>query len=76
MREAVLHDLLGLPWQEAERRLRAAHIPFHMRRTRAKSRIFPLDEASLYVLRVREDDAGLEILLAPRMMKGGVRNGL
>ena len=76
MREAVLHDLLGRPWSEAEPRLQAAQIPFHVSQTRAKSRIFPLDEEALYVLRIREDVAGLEVLLSPRMLKGGVRNGL
>ncbi|BEU87489.1 hypothetical protein TAMA11512_09530 [Selenomonas sp. TAMA-11512] len=77
MSETMWQDLLARPWhQEVEPLLQARKIPYTVVWTRSGSNLFKVDEAAPYVLRVRKKDEGLEILLAPRMRKGGVKNGL
>ena len=51
-------DVLGRSFEEAERLLREAGVPYTVERTRPTRHFFPVDDARLYVVRVLMDSDG------------------
>ena len=63
-------DVAGLPWEEAERMLRAAGVSFRTFIARPTRDFFKRDEQSLYVIRAKRGADGIwELALAARLLQ-------
>lgn len=65
-----MRDLFSArPWVHVQKELAAADISYTVRRTHTPRAFFKVDEAQLYVVRVREADGRLAVTLAPGPMR-------
>jgi len=64
-----LSDLLARPWAESQLVLEAAGISYEIVQTRASRDFFGVDEQQLYVLRIRDLGACVQIALAPAPLR-------
>ena len=62
------HDILALPWQEAEELLQKSGISYEWEITRPTRDFFKTDESRLYVLRVREHEQGIKVTLGAKVI--------
>ena len=62
-------DVMALPWEVAEKRLREANISYETEISRPTRDFFPVDEHRLYVVRQRQDaDGKLLLTLAAKQL--------